>query len=253
MTSLHNHAGLSVIQFYASASYPCSYLPERNARSQVATPNHLINQAVYSQLVRQGFRRSGLFTYRPYCDHCRACVPVRIPVAHFQANRSQRRAARDHAQLQPHILPLRYEAEHFALYQRYQQARHSGSGMDQDNPEQYINFLLESNVQTELVEFREGDKLRMVSIIDVMDDGLSAVYTFYDPDLNNSSFGTYNVCWQVQEALARHLPYVYLGYWIRGSRKMSYKIRFQALEGFAQGHWQPLDTQGNFRTRAAQG
>ena len=250
MTSLHNHAGLSVIQFYASASYPCSYLPERNARSQVATPNHLINQSVYSQLVQQGFRRSGLFTYRPYCDHCRACIPVRIPVEKFVPSRSQRRAQREHASLTTNTLPLRYQAEHFALYQRYQQARHAGSGMDQDNPEQYINFLLESNVTTELVEFREGKQLRMVSIIDVMDDGLSAVYTFYDPALNSSSFGTYNVLWQISQALTRGLPHVYLGYWIRGSRKMSYKIRFQALEGLNRGQWQTLDTHGNFRTNA---
>lgn len=238
MTSF-NDIGLSILQFYATASYPCSYLPERNARSQVATPGHLISTEVYSELVRKGFRRSGLFTYRPYCDSCRACVPVRVDIAKFAANRNQRRAVERHGGLDKGLMELRYREEHYDLYRRYQNARHAGGGMDQDGREQYAQFLLQSNVDTWLVEFREQDTLRMVSIVDRLADGLSSVYTFYDPTVAGS-LGTYNVLWQIQLCRELGLPYLYLGYWIKHSQKMAYKINFQPLEGLQHGVWQPL-------------
>ncbi len=236
-----NEQGQPLIQFYTTAPYPCSYLPDETARSQVAIPGDLIDAPVYSQLVRAGFRRSGVFTYRPHCDRCRACVPVRVRIADFSANRTQRRAWRKHQDLQVQLLHLSYQEEHYQLYRIYQQSRHAGGGMDEDSREQYRNFILKSNVASFLAEFRSTDgRLKMVSLIDELDDGLSSVYTFFDPD-DRASYGTYNVLWQLSLCRRMHLPYLYLGYWIESSRKMTYKTNYRPIEGLFGGEWREFD------------
>lgn len=261
-----NDIPLSALHFYLTAPYPCSYLPDLQARSQVATPALLIDTRVYSELVQHGFRRSGTYTYRPHCDNCRACVPLRVLARQFKTNRSQRRAWKQHAHLEATLHPLQDNAEYFDLYQRYQRARHKDGGMDNDDRESYQNFLLQSHVDSLLVEFREPiahatltkpsvmstvegsgqaqDKrgmLRMVSVIDLLNDGLSSVYTFYEPDLPHARLGVYNVLWQIELCRKLELDFIYLGYWIENSRKMAYKTEYQPAQGLLDGEWRDLD------------
>lgn len=237
------------LQFYATAPYPCSYLEGLQARSQVATPPQLIRAKVYDQLIASGFRRSGLFTYRPYCDNCQACIATRIPVNSFAPNRSQMRAWRKHQALEARIIPLEFIQEHFDLYQRYQATRHQSpmeggqtKSSNETEEEQYREFLLQTNIETVLVEFREGNELRMVSVVDVLSDGLSSVYTFYDPSIKQNSYGIYGILWQIEQAKKLGMHYVYLGYYIEQSQKMSYKSQFRPLEALVDRQWTTLFT-----------
>lgn len=247
--TLPSDQSLQKLQFYVTTGYSCGYLPNKLAQSLIAAPQHLVNADVYSGLIQQGFRRSGKFAYRPHCETCRECVPVRIVIEAFTPNRSQKRAFKQHQNLTAHILPVDFHEEHYALYTQYQRARHDDStkvdaGADNETEiEQYRNFLCQTNVESVLVEFRdqEKNKLVMVSVIDIVRDGISAVYTFYDTTTTNQqkrpSYGTYNVMWQTMWAKSLKLPYLYLGYWIKDSPKMAYKQNFKPLEKLVDGEW----------------
>ena len=217
------------MQFYLTEQYACSYIDGQNARSQVASPSHLINFDTYNELIENGFRRSGVFSYKPHCDKCKSCIPIRIPVNDFSPNKTQRRISRKLSQLLiSKKEKLSFNEEHFLLYKNYQTVRHPTSGMCNDNRNQYIQFLLTSNVETEIIAFSdENNSLKMICIFDVLKNGISSVYTFFSTDDPSSSLGTYGILWQIEECKKRNLEYLYLGYWISDSKKMSYKIKFR--------------------------
>lgn len=241
--SLPSDTPLQKLQFYVTTGYTCGYLPNKMAQSLIAAPQHLVDAKVYSGLIQQGFRRSGKFSYRPHCENCQECIPVRIILDQFSPNRSHKRAFKQHNNLTTAILPVGFHEEHYALYASYQRARHSEEKIQdetapqENDVEQYQSFLCQSNVESVMVEFRENEQLKMVSVIDIVRDGISAVYTFYETKNTATSYGTYNVLWQTLWAKELGLPYLYLGYWIRDSKKMAYKQNYQPLEKLIDGEW----------------
>jgi leucyl-tRNA---protein transferase len=239
--TLPTDASLQKLQFYVTTAYPCGYLPKKLAQSLIATPQNLVDAHVYSGLIQQGFRRSGKFAYRPHCEQCNACISVRLPVTEFTPTRSQQRALKKHADLQISIIEAGYHEEHFALYHAYQKQRHGNgpehTGEPEDEAAQYQQFLCQTNVESIMIEFRDAQQvLKMVSVIDLVADGLSAVYTFYDTS-DKASYGTYSILWQIAWAKQLALPYLYLGYWIADSDKMTYKQQFQPQEKLVDGVW----------------
>jgi arginyl-tRNA--protein-N-Asp/Glu arginylyltransferase len=239
--TLPNDAPLHKLQFYVTTAYPCGYLPKKLAQSLIATPQNLVDANVYSGLIQQGFRRSGKFAYRPHCEQCTACISVRLPVQEFKPGRSQLRTLKKHADLHVNIIEAAYHEEHFALYHAYQKQRHGNGpehiGEVEDEVSQYQQFLCQTNVESMMVEFRDAqDTLKMVSVIDLVADGLSAVYTFYDVN-DKASYGTYSILWQIDRVIQLGLPYLYLGYWIADSPKMTYKQQFQPQEKLIAGEW----------------
>jgi arginine-tRNA-protein transferase len=239
MTFLHE-LPIQRLQFYLTAPYACSYLEGREARSQVATPINLIDATLFSELARLGFRRSGLYVYRPHCDNCDACTPARVRVEDFRPRRSQRRCLAHNRDVLVTMKPLQFQEYHYQLYRRYQSARHPGGGMDRDDRDQYRSFLLTSRVDSMLLEFTLDDRVVMVSLVDRLIDGLSAVYTFYDPELAKRALGVFNILTQIEWTQRMGLDYTYLGYWIAQSRKMAYKAEFRPVEVLRDGHWQLL-------------
>lgn len=222
---------------FLSLPHPCSYLPEKMATSLFLDPRQKLGTEAYAGFMRLGFRRSGDFIYRPHCGACQACVPVRIPVVHFKPSRSQRRIWRRNRDLEVRAHPAVFSSEHFSLYARYQASRHPGGGMDDPNPEKFLNFLVASQIDTVFHEFRLAGRLLAVAVVDFLSDSLSAVYTFYDPEERARGLGVHAVLWQVEEARRRQLPYVYLGYWIRESPKMAYKANYAPLEAYRDNRW----------------
>ncbi len=226
--------------FYRTRPFPCSYLPDRNeTRVLTEVTPEMAAGGFFDFLQHYGFRRSQRYLYRPVCEGCSACIPVRIPVARFAPNRTMRRLARLNADLSAHFVPPQASAEQFALFARYQAARHRDSDMATMGFEDYRALVEETPVKTEILELRDAlGTLWGCALTDVGQDSLSAVYSFYTPTPTARSLGTFLVLTLLDAAAARGLPYLYLGYWIAECRKMAYKTKFSPLERFDGHRWQ---------------
>ena len=227
---------------YASAPHPCSYIDGEEAEALFIDPNIDIKPEQYSHLATLGFRRSGKLIYRPDCQHCQACIPIRLPVKHFKASKSQKRIIKKNADLVIEQISSIEATEFYQLYENYINQRHADGDMYPADEEQYLSFLGNALGSTQYFTFSTQDKLIAVAVVDRLDDGLSAVYTFFDPTENERSLGTFAVLWQIEHAKALELNHLYLGYWVKGSQKMEYKSRFKPAEILINQQWRPLIT-----------
>ncbi|MEE4277672.1 MAG: arginyltransferase [Halieaceae bacterium] len=232
-------SSLRDLKVYTTYPHRCSYLEGEEATTLFIDPRQNVDQTLYSNLSMLGFRRSGNHIYRPHCSHCNACVPARIPVADFSPNRNQRRCRNRNADLDVQTRrSIVADNESYALYDRYIRQRHSDGDMYPPDRDQFESFLNDPWDCTEYLQFRKDGRLVAVAVVDVMIDGLSAIYTFYDPDEDARSLGRYAILWQIERCRQEGLPYVYLGYWIRNCRKMAYKAGYQPLEVLVNNQWQ---------------
>jgi arginyl-tRNA--protein-N-Asp/Glu arginylyltransferase len=235
-------------QFFLTSPSPCPYLPGRQER-KVFT--HLVGKRALQLneiLTQGGFRRSQSIAYRPACENCRACVSVRVPVNEFKRSRNMRRVAAANADLRSALVETEPTAEQYGLFRRYLDARHADGGMVDMSVLDYASMIEDSHVETRLVEYRrpaqnpdETPELVAVALIDILSDGLSMVYSFYDPALAERSLGTYLILDHIARTAAFGLPYLYLGYWVAGSRKMDYKARFLPQERLGMLAWERVE------------
>lgn len=225
------------LALYATGLHECPYLPGRQARTAFVDPDATMTGEIYANLLQQGFRRSGPYVYRPACPGCSACQSLRVPVAQFRPNRRQRRCISRNADLEVIPRPPRLREAEFDLYRRYIAARHTGGSMDNPTREGYLQFLTAPWQDTTFYAFQLHGRLVAVAVSDRLADGLSAVYTFFDPALHRRSLGNYAILWQIEEARRLGLDYVHLGYWVAGSTKMAYKADFRPHEIRVGSHW----------------
>lgn len=217
------------VRLLISHEHACGYLPRRKARSAFIDPQLKLNAKRYGQLLSQGFRRSGSYVYRPLCRGCAACRPARVVVADFQPDRSQRRCLRDNADLELRAVD-RLNDEHYTLYRNYLRTRHPDGEMDPNDSAAFHEFLASPWLQTLFLEFRAAQRLVAVAVVDQIPNGLSAVYTFFDPHEKHRGLGNYAILKQIELARDTGLDYLYLGYWVPGSPKMDYKRRFKPIQ-----------------------
>jgi len=231
-------SNLQTLIFYATPEHDCSYLEGKKATTMFVDPKAKITIDLYDQLSQLGFRRSGHHYYRPHCNACDACIPVRVPADLFKRSRSQKRVWRLNRDVQTRIVDPEFREEHYTLYERYINLRHADGDMYPPSREQYQAFLIDSHPNTFFVEFWLNDQLYGISVIDRLKEGLSAVYTYFDPDLDYMSPGTYSILWQIEECKRRQLKYLYLGYWLKECRKMAYKKQFRPFQARIDDLWQ---------------
>ena len=231
-------ASLRDIRVYTTFPHACSYLAEQEATTLFIDPRQTVSVDLYTQLSIMGFRRSGDHLYRPHCSRCNACVPSRVRVADFKRSRSQSRVWKRNQDLRVVEQPSIDDDEAYELYRGYIEGRHADGDMFPPDRDQYRSFLNNGLGCTRYFRFYEEDRLIGVVVADQMLDGLSAIYTFYDPASEKRSLGTFAVLYQIEQVIREGLDYVYLGYWIQNSSKMNYKARFQPLELLQNGTWQ---------------
>jgi arginyl-tRNA--protein-N-Asp/Glu arginylyltransferase len=229
-----------VVRLFQTLPHPCGYYAARTAQNLVIDPSAPQLPQIYDVAVQRGYRRAGGHVYHPQCTGCRACVACRIPVDRFAADRAQRRCLARNAPVETRIVAAAYSEEYFALYRRYLRARHPDGGMDDARPEDFSRFLYTGWSPTRFVEFREDGRLLALAVTDFCAAGLSAVYTFFDPDESSRGLGSLAILSQVRIAREHGLPHVYLGFWIEGHPKMHYKRRFRPLEILREGAWREL-------------
>lgn len=223
--------------FYTTPPHPCSYLPGQEAITLFADPQYPKNKRLYSALADYGFRRSGKHLYMPHCRHCSACIPVRIAVNEFSPSRTQKRTLKKNQDINLSVLPAVYNQEHFDLYKKYLCSRHPDGGMDNPVQETYMEFLTASWAETAFYEIRVSEQLVAVAVVDIMDDALSAVYTFFDPEYADRSPGRLAVLLEIEQARSLGLRWLYLGYWIENCAKMRYKSEYRPQQRFYNNNW----------------
>ncbi len=233
-------AAIDEISFSITPEHECSYLDDHKAITLFVSPAYPIVMKQYSQLAQLGFRRSGTNVYRPHCTDCGLCIPVRVPVDEFKPNRSQRRNKKLNHDITTDIKDALFNDEHYTLYRKYMKGRHAGGGMDNDEPDSYETLIRAEWSESKLIEFRLDKKLMMVAVIDCFDDGISAVYTFFDPDYSNRGLGVFGILSEIDYIQSLKLDWLYLGYWNPKTNKMSYKSSYQPLEFFDGQEWQWL-------------
>jgi arginyl-tRNA--protein-N-Asp/Glu arginylyltransferase len=240
------HFSTRQLRFFLTAPSPCPYLPDREERKVFAHLPLSEGAQVNDALTQVGFRRSQNIAYRPACESCDACISARIPVAPYVFSRSERRILERNTGLTRHLVEAEATMEQFELLRRYLMARHAEGGMSDMTWPDYVAMVEDTAVRTHLIEYRApsddqgpGD-LMACALVDLLSDGLSLVYSFYDPSLNKSSPGSFVILDHIVQARLANLPYVYLGYWVSGSDKMNYKARFRPLEILKPGGWVAL-------------
>ena len=230
------------LQLYITIESPCGYYDDKVSRNLVPDPDIPISASIYNKLIQHGFRRSGEHSYRPHCNDCQACIACRIPVKQAITSRSQKRCLKTNTDISMTVTEAGCNDETFELYQRYINSRHIGGSMENPSKEDFQKFLYNNWCDTKFLEFRLDQKLIAVAVTDMVGNGISAVYSFFNPELKQRSLGTYCILQQIEYAKKLQIDFVYLGYWLEDHDKMHYKKNFKPLELYLDDRWQVNNT-----------
>ena len=225
------------IKLYITPSHPCSYLASKEAQTLFVDPRKIISRQLYSGLTERGFRRSGSHIYKPHCENCNKCIPIRLNVATFRANRTQRRVLKQNCDLECRVEKTEFTTASYTLFEKYIEARHKDGDMYPATEDQFKSFLLSPWGNTHSVNFYLEGALISSAVTDIQLRSISAIYTFFEPDQSDRSLGTFSILKQIELASSLNLKHVYLGYWINESDKMDYKKNYRPNEQLVDGYW----------------